>query len=186
MPVPKYNWIELKKEFFASDILTIKDFLKSKNVPMDFNMTAGWAGEKQEYQKRVLTAVTSRAVDVEAEGIAETRARQARLSRFMQLKGAKRIEKAETDELSIDDARKMLTSGLEQERRALGIEGPGSQNLTQINIGGPKTNLDKLIETMSYEQLLGFIAELKRLRAGHSLQEAPVKSSGQTQEGEVV
>ncbi len=45
--------------------------------------------------------------------------------------------------INVEDARKLVVSGMEQERRALGIEGGATQNLTQINIG-PKTSVDKL------------------------------------------
>ena len=186
----KYDWVALKAEFITSNELSVTDFLKKKGVPNYFQRTAGWARDRKEHREKALAKTEDKVIEITASNIIETRQRQARLARFLQMKGAEKLKTIEPKDLEIEDARKMVISGLQEERKALGIEGGGSggsPNLTQININsGPKTNLDRLVETMDYEQLLGLIAELKRLRAGRYVPEATEGGTGQAQEGEVV
>jgi hypothetical protein len=185
-PVKQRNdWKKLKAEFLTSDILTIKDFLASKGITKFFNnYTAGWAREKRQYRDKVLAKVEEVGVQKEATNLVEARERQARLSRFLQLKGAEKLKTVESQSLGVNEARKLVVSGMEQERKALGLDNQPS-NLTQINIqGGPKTNLDRMVEELSYEELLELIAVLKRSRARRTISEASDVSEPEVEEGE--
>lgn len=187
----KYDWEKIKLEYLKSDFLTIKEFFEFKEIPLsNMNVRAGgWAREKKEYQKKVLQKATERGIAAESNNIAEARERQARLARFLQLKGAEKLRKVNPDELSVDDARKLVVGGLQEERKALGIEGGGvgNQSLTQININaGPKTNFDKDLQDASVEEVLELIAELKRARTRRLVEQTDADSSGEVQEGKVV
>lgn len=189
MAVHRHNWIALKAEYLTGDILVPATFLKSKGVPVNNQKIVGWSREKKEYEEKIAQRAIQRTSISEVESLADTRQRQARLARFVQLKGTERLKTLKTEEIDPEQARKMVISGLEQERRALGMEG-GGQNLTQININqGPKTNLDRELEEMDYEQTLELIAELKRLkqsRAGRPAGETDGESAGETKEGQVL
>ena len=58
MPTKKYDWIQLKQEFFASDFLEVADFFRQRfgkftgdNGNIENNVK-GWAVEKQEWKKK--------------------------------------------------------------------------------------------------------------------------------------
>ncbi len=72
---------------------------------------------------------------------------------------------------NIEDARKLVVSGLQEERSALGLDKP--INNTQVNIGivknGAKTTLDKILEYATYVELLEMIAEIKKEKARRAL-----------------
>lgn len=179
----KYNWEKLKAEFIAGDWLNVTEFFRDKNIPMsNSSKTVGWGDEKQKYEKEVLTAASKKMLSQDVEDITKVRSRQARLAKFMQLKGMNKLQTTEVNNL--DEARKLMVSGMQEERRALGMEG-NKQSLTQINIGGPKTNLDKLVEKLDYEGLLGLIAQLKRERARRTLPDPDEQSVGTVEEGRV-
>lgn len=184
----KYDWEKLKGEFLESDILTIREFFESKKIPLS-NMVraAGWAKDKKEYQQKLVQKVAEKTVAITADNILEARQRQARLARFAQVKGYEKLKSAKDDEFSVDDARKLVMGGLEQERRALGMEGGGANpNLTQFNFNiGPKTNLDKELESMEYEEILELIADLKRIRARRNAPTINASSPTEAEDGEV-
>lgn len=162
----RHDWSKLKAEFLAGEAPTVKGFLEDKGIPhSNIPKTFGWVKEREEMRKNAITMATQKALQMDAESIFDTRQRQARLARFMQLKGAAKLKDAEP--ANADEARKLVVSGLQEERRALGLEGGGGQNLTQINVY-PKTNIDKMLENMDYAGVLGLIAEVKRLRAGRA------------------
>jgi len=184
--VRKYNWEKLKAEFLSGEWLTIRSFLKDKGMPIVYYpQTVGWVKEKKKFQKEALMASTQQILKEDITNLTNVRLRQARLARFLQLKGLAKLKEMSPE--TVDDARKLVVSGLQEERRALGIEytGKGGQNLTQINIKLPKTNLDKMIEKMSYEEVLTVIAELKRLGAGRSVSKTTNSSPGEVEEGKV-
>lgn len=184
----KYDWEKLRGEFFESDVLTIREFFEGKKIPLS-NMVraAGWAKEKREYQQKQIQKVSEKTAAITADNILEARQRQARLARFAQVKGYEKLKNAPESEFSVDDARKLVMGGLEQERRALGMEGGGAgQNLTQYNFNiGPKTNLDKELENMEYEEILELIADLKRIRARRNVDAIDAVSADEAEDGEV-
>lgn len=180
----KYNWDKLRAEFISGEWSSVTQFLTVKKVPL-YNRakTKGWVDAKLKYRKEVFESSSRQLMDSDISNLQEIRNRQARLARFMQLKGANTLQEKEVQ--TADDARKMIVSGMEQERKIAGLEGATKQNFTQINIG-PKTNLDKLIDKMDYEELLGLIAELKRERTRRTLQPATEQGRAEAEDGEIV
>lgn len=180
--VSKYNWGAIRQEFIRGDWKNVPDFLAEKGIPAFYakhkNMF-GVVGEKKEYQKTVIAQAAEKSLQEDVEDATKVRLRQARLARFIQLKGAEALKDPTLKIQTADEARKLLVSGLEQERRALGLEGGDKPNsLTQININtGPKTQLDRMLEGASYEDILGLIAELKRSRAGRTVSEVDANSA---------
>lgn len=188
MPTVKHDWNKLKGEYLAGNWYTVQSFLDEKGVFMNRVETKGWTKEKDELQKQALVGASKKIVEDDIQDITSIRVRQARMARYLQLLGAEKLQavkKEATDnnksvDMSIEDARKLVVAGLEQERKATGMEGGNPQSLTQININaGPKTNIDKLIENLDYEGTLELIAELKRLRAGRSLPTASANGAEQ-------
>lgn len=167
----KYNWNELKVEFLKGDWLSVEAFLRDKNIPGDnHGSTKGWGAEKQSLGKKMVEIATQEIVD---EGINEekkVRERQATIARKLQFKGLETIDKMSPT--NIEEARKLIQTGLIQERDALGIgesKKGGVTSLTQVNVNLPKTKLDQLLDGLDAEGILKIIAELRRqrkLRAG--------------------
>jgi len=178
----KYNWEKLRAEFIAGEWTSVLQFLKDKKIAeSNRKRTKGWVDAKRNYQREVFRNSSKQLMDGEIQNIADIRNRQARLARFLQLKGANYLQGANVK--SVDDARKLVVAGMGEERKAVGMEG-NRQSFTQINIG-PKTNLDKLVEKMDYEELLELVAQLKRERARRSLPNAVEQGRDQAEEGEV-
>jgi hypothetical protein len=180
----KYNWEKLRAEFIAGEWLSIAQFFKDKKISIsNQKRTVGWVDAKKKHQKEVFRNSSKQLMDGEIQNIVEIRNRQARLARFLQLKGMNALQAKDVQ--TVEDARKLVVSGMDEERRVVGMDGAAKQSFTQINIG-PKTNLDKLVEKMDYEELLGLIAQLKRERAGRSLPNTASESGSEIEEGEVV
>ena len=181
----RHDWERLKAEYVAGDWKTVTDFFNDKKILLTNRYRAvGWVGAKKSYRKKVLETSEKRMIREDAQDITKIRDRHARLARFMILKGAETLktEKVET----VDEARKLMVSGMHEERKATGIDSSsGITSVTQININ-PKTNLDKLIAKLNYEGILGLIAELKQDRERSSLQEASSGGTRQIEEGEVI
>jgi len=168
MATRKYDWDRLKEEYLRGDYLSVADFLREKKVKVNPVKTKGWHTDKEEYRENVFNATTNQLVREDALDIAGARLRQARLARFMQMKGASALKKNEVD--NTNDARQLLVSGIQEERKALGFDGSAkSQTLNQFNINLPKTNLDKMVEKLDYAGILGLIAQLKRERTRRSI-----------------
>ncbi|GEM_PF-3387111 len=188
-PQKKRDWVELKKEFMLGDYVTAAEFRRAKKLPKwTIDKTKGWSEEKKKMKESALNKTMSRANDKEFEDLAEIRLKQARIARFMQLKGVAYLKDENVTFKSADEARKMINTGLSQERSALGLNNPekkGDTNLTQINIGG-KTNFDKLLETLNYEGIIELIANIKRERDRRALSNSSSESTGQIQDGEVI
>ena len=182
------NWIKLKRDFLEGDYVTLIEFLKKKGIPYDANhkpkQVSGWMGEKQKLESKALLAAKDSIVQGGKVDITKIRLRQQRISRFMQLKGETALEDSKVKD--VEEARKLVVSGMEQERRALGMEGGGKQSLTQINIEAPKTNLDRLIEKLNYEGILELIAELKRLGTGGFAAKIIEGSPAEAEDGKTV
>ena len=180
----KYDWISLKIEFMAGNWLSVSEFLRSKGFKaIPWTQVGGWSEEKRALKEKTLEATKEKIIEEDVRDINAIRLRQARLARFLQLKGIEAVK--DQPITNIEDARKFIVSGLQEERRAIGMEGSGSTSLTQININ-PKTNLDKLVEGLDYEGILKLIAELKRERAGRSLPKPVAEGAGEVEEGETL
>ncbi|MFZ5366502.1 MAG: hypothetical protein ACOZBZ_04430 [Patescibacteria group bacterium] len=161
--VRKYDWLKLQQEFITGGWLTVSDFFRSKGVPSNSRTRAnakGWREKKVAYGKRVIAEVREKTIESEA----EIRLRQQRAAKYLQYKGLKKLEELPVEKLDTKEARKLLVDGLQQEREALGLD--KDIKATQINISYPsRTELDKFIETATYEQILELIAEVKKEKA---------------------
>lgn len=186
----KYDWPEIRKEFVRGNYLSIPQFLEEKGMPAFYSTNKNLGGvvkERDEYRRKVLAKANEKAIEEDADDLVKVQKRQARLARYMQLKAAEAMHDPSLKVHSVEEARKLLTSGLEQERKALGLDHNGDKpnSLTQININtGPKTQLDRLLESASYEDTLRLIAELKRGREGSPIPEI-IEGSPAEAEGEV-
>ena len=191
-PEHKYtmrNWDAMKEEFVRGEWSSLVEYKKSKNMSPRFGgkSFSGWIEARKEYQLNKVKELANRADKAEADVYVEARERQARISRFMQMKALERLKEARASEMSVDDARKMAVSGMEQERKAIGLDNEGSgggNSYTQINFG--KTNLDKLLEKADYEGVLRFIADVKRERARRIGENASTESSREDEVGEII
>jgi hypothetical protein len=189
-PINKHNWPKLKQEFLTGDWLEVRQFLRDKGISINnVSQVSGWAKEKKQLSIKAAKMAESKLVRDESGEIVKVRERHARMARFMQLKGMEVIKNSSTENLSPDEARKMMVAGLDQERKALGIDGNGSggvSSLTQINVNVAKTNLDKLVEGLNYEGILQLIADLKRERDGRFVSATSNSSPRKAQEGEII
>lgn len=158
--VTQRNWLELKNQFITGDWLTISDFLLDQNIPNNSRSrlhTKGWREEKLDYQSKVITQVQEK----EMESVVEVRIRQVQTAKKMQEIGLRKLQELSPE--TADEARKLVTSGLEQERAALGMSDRGSgTNLTQVNVNLPKTKFDEILEGKSFEELLEFITAIRK------------------------
>lgn len=184
MPRPrKYNWEKLKAEFLAGEWKSVLEFLDEKKIPRSNSInTTGWVKDKRAIQEKALEESTKKLVKDDVEDAIKVRKRQARLARFMQMKGANVLKEMPIE--TTEEARKLVVAGMQEERSALGMN-KGKQSLTQINIGA-KTNLDKLVDKLDYEGLLELIAELKRERAGRPVRQAASGGKPEIEEGEII
>lgn len=182
-----YDWEKLKHEFMTGNWPSLVEFQRQKGLKNTSNAKfRGWVREREEFQKKMTEEVAKKAIQREMDEAADVRIRQARLSRFLQAKGAEKLKNAKQEDISIEEARKLTITGMEQERKALGLDGNnGGGNYTQVNINS-RTNFDKLIEGLDYEGLLEFIAKIKRERTRRTLQEGVIDSTGEIQDGEVI
>jgi len=169
-PRHKYNWDALKLEFFQSPGLNLSQFRRDKKLPNDkasqymSKKMKGWVKEKQELISTAAKKVTSNLLQSKVDEFELIRARQAQLARMMQLKGAEGLKDLKPED--VGEARKLLLSGLQEERAALGIsEKGGGQNLTQVNVNLPKTRYDEMLDGQNYEDILRLAANVKRERA---------------------
>jgi len=181
----KHDWQTMKAEFMAGPWLSLASFLRDKglNDKVRWQQTVGWIAEKKAMKQQIIETTKERIIDEDVRDINTIRLRQARLARFLQLKGIEAVKDQPIE--NVDDARRFIVSGLQEERRALGLESGGSTSLTQININ-PKTNLDKLVEGLNYEGILKLIADLKRERVGRSLPKPSSEGTGEVEDGETV
>lgn len=186
----RLDWVSLKKEFMLGNYATVTEFRQKKGLPeWTKSRTSGWMGEKKRLTDKTIELSAKQVAKKELEDLSEIRLKQARIARFMQLKGISYLKSEDVHFKSADEARKMISTGLSQERSALNMNNQpnqkGDTNLTQINIGG-KTNMDKLLETLDYEGIIGLIAEIKRERDRRSLSDSADKGEGEIQDGEII
>lgn len=184
--IKKYDWPALKEEYLEGEIKEVSVFLRSKGFQRPtswLKQTQGWRTEKDEIKQKAIEKSKQKLINGEAHDLNEVRDRQARLARFMQLKGTAAIKTLEPKD--IEEARKLIVSGIEAERKALGMDVARPTSLTQINIG-PKTNLDKLLEGMNYEGILRLIAELRQHRLGQPGEAVVINGEAKAVEGETV
>jgi len=164
----RYNWTALKMEFMRGPWETLADFFRFKRMKTTvhiFRKTKGWSKEKRAIVIQAGEKATGDLVEEKADDIREIQKRHARLARWMQLKGGESLKTLNPS--SVDEARKLLLSGISEERIALGMVSGrgGATNLTQVNVNLPKTNLDKILDGTDAAGLLKLITDIKRQRA---------------------
>lgn len=157
----RHDWISLKNQFVIGNWLTVSDFFRDNQIKDNSRNrinTKGWIIERREYQEEVFKRTREQIIEKES----EIRLRQQRHAQQLQAKGLKELENLPVKK--IDDARKMIITGMQEERAALGISEKVDQpsSLTQVNVSFPRTRLDELLEDQDLEGLLKFIAEIKR------------------------
>lgn len=161
----RYDWVNLKHRFITGGWLTISTFFRDQSVKDNSRSrlhTVGWLEERRQYQKEIIRKTQEQTLEKEV----NVRVRQQRISQQLQITGMEKLKKSELSEIDTKTALKMLVSGLQEERAALGIDGSKPKNTTQDNINPTlaKTHLDEVIEKASYEELLQIISEIKRIR----------------------
>lgn len=158
--VTQRNWLELKNQFITGDWLTISDFLLDQNIPNNSRSrlhAKGWREERLDYQSKVITQVQEK----EMESVVEVRIRQVQTAKKMQEIGLQKLQELSPE--TADEARKLVTSGLQEERAALGMPDKGvSQNLTQVNVNLPRTKIDEILESGSFEEVLELLVAIKK------------------------
>ena len=186
----KYNWDALKLEFLKGPWTTATAFRKSKGLPVPEHNTwmqkkmKGWAAEKKEIMEKSLEESTKEMVKKDVKDLIQIRNRQARLARWLQVKGVSSLKDAEN--LDPEEARKLVVSVLKEERATLGISNKkgGASSLTQVNVNLPKTRFDEMLDGLDYEGVLGLIAELKRERAQRARTKASTEGATEAERAE--
>ncbi len=168
VPKPHRNWTILKLEFMRGPWQTLAQFARDKNIPNNANTwqrSKGWVKEKQVILTKAAEQVSGDLVTEKANDIKIVQERHARLARWMQLKAGEALKTL--NPLTVDEARKLLLSGLSEERLALNMNSGrgGATNMTQVNLNLPKTNLDQLLDGNDTAGLLKLIADIKQQRA---------------------
>ncbi|MGA3292043.1 MAG: hypothetical protein ABSC49_02750 [Candidatus Microgenomates bacterium] len=159
----KYDWPNLKQEFLTGKWLSVATFFREKGIRNNSRSrlnASGWIKERKNDLEQIVSKSKERIIESEV----EIRIRQAEAAKTMQRVGLERLDKLSPE--TAEDARKLVTSGLEQERRALGLEGTTHpQRLTQINFNElPKTKFDAMLDGKSAEELLELLAEIRKER----------------------
>lgn len=142
MSTPKYNWDLLKREFLISNDTTIKGFCERKKMPIPTSnsyvarKTSGWAGEKKNFKEKALKKYIKSAEDEALADTKKIRLKQAKIADDVIQKAVDYLKKDSTKINSVEQARKLLDTGIKIERDALGISNKvgKDQNLTQINL----------------------------------------------------
>lgn len=157
--IKRYDWPKLKALFVSGGWITIADFFKAQHIENNSrnrSHSKGWKEERLEYQGKIITQVQTQ----EIESIIQVRLRQQQIAKQMQEVGLKKLEQLEPQ--TADQARKLINSGLEQERAALGIsERGGGTSLTQVNVNLPKTKFDELLDGQDLESVLKLLAQVR-------------------------
>ena len=164
----RYNWVALKMEFMRGQWQSTAEFLRYKKMRPTMHIykkSTGWSKEKRAIMTQAAEKASGDLVEAKTEDIKAVQERHARLARWMQLKAGESMKTL--NPTSMDEARKLLLSGLSEERIALGmVTGKGgATNLTQVNVNLPKTNLDKLLDGTDTAGLLKLITDIRRERA---------------------
>lgn len=133
-----------------------------KSVHMTQKMK-GWSKEKRKMINKAAEEASKEMVEGRKNEAIAIRERQANIARGLQKKGIKALEYL--DPKSAEEARRMIDTGLRQEREALGLnEKGGAKNLTQVNLNLPKTRFDKIIDGQDFQGILELLAEVRQER----------------------
>lgn len=166
----KYDWISLKEEFLQGPWEEAEDFMRDKQefLPKNTRETkiriSSWATEKGMLMPTVVEKASLTLVDHKVKQLKKMEKRHVKMARLMQNRGKAALETLEPQDT--EEARKLLLTGMEQERVALGAtEKGGTSNLTQVNVNLPKTKFDEILDGGNIEDLLGLIANIRQEKA---------------------
>lgn len=168
MAVKKYDWDQLKADFMLSQDSTLKSFCIRRGLgDPSINshvarMTSGWAGEKDEVKAEATQRFIAMASDEMMMDTKEVRLEHAKIARDVVLKAAKYLSDEGNSITNVEQARKLLETGVKIQREAIGLSSnPGKDSkLTQINIDLSRFG----IEDADEEELLGIIRAIKSTR----------------------
>jgi hypothetical protein len=124
--------------------------------------TKGWIRKRVSYQEEIARRTKEQILENEV----NVRVRQQKIAQELQIKGLRELKKK-----PIKDAKtafRMLLAGLQEERAAVGLN--ESKSIQEPSKFTGKTYLDEKIERMSYEELLGLIAEIKKIKEERSVE----------------
>jgi hypothetical protein len=153
----KYDWLQLKHQFVTGSWFSLADFFRSKRVKYNSKSRTrakGWLIERAKYQEKL----TKQALDQLMVKDVSTQYRLQKISRQLQLKGLQKLN--QTTDIDPKTAFKLLVTGLQEERKAYGLDSPVKPKRQSINTG--KTNLDLMVERMDYQELMVLISQLKQ------------------------
>lgn len=157
----QYDWYKLKSEFISGNWLTITTFFKEKSIRNNSysrSCARGWLQERRLLQERLLAQAQEDMIETEA----KMRVRQQKIAKQLQLKGLAQLQNAEIK--NAEDARKLITTGMQEERKALGLEG-NETALRHLSRPSPLTDLDDFIEKLTYVEMVELMSEIKRMEA---------------------
>lgn len=158
----KYNWTALKRDWLENDYESLTEFKRKHGIPETFSAPfKDWIRDKQK-QKNKIVAAQTKAIQVktEDEEIDDITKRHHRMAKFLQAKAYTALENLEIEDPEV--ARKMLQTGMDMERTIVGLD-KGKTSNTLINVG-IKTNIDKLLENASYEDIAKLLGDIRRKR----------------------
>jgi hypothetical protein len=161
MKTPRQDWLNLKNQFMCGQWLTVADFfreLKIKDNSRNRLHTKGWINAREAHQEEVASRARERIIEKEV----DIRLRQQQLAKRLQHKGLQGLE--QHDIYDSKTALQCLVSGLHEEREALGLNDKKESTGISKAEALPNTELDRMFEEMSYEELLELIAELKHMK----------------------
>jgi hypothetical protein len=146
MAIKKYDWIELKKDWLISDDKTVKAFCKRKGLPdpsensFIAEKTKGWITLKDEVKQKALEEFGKQSAEKMLMDTKEVRMKQAQIARDVIEKATAYLLDTASKIKNVEEARKLLETGIKVQRDALGISDRigQDQGLTQINIYASK------------------------------------------------
>lgn len=164
MAKKKYDWVKLKNEYLRSPHTTATSFLRDSNISINgyvANMVTGWRREKTGYKKALEQSTDKKVVAQLSNDVAKVRVRQAKIARNLQTKGLMGMigQKVST----VEQARKLILTGLEQERSALGLDKPSMQPSGDINVTLIQTRFGQSLNNLDYGQLIAILEKLEQL-----------------------
>ncbi|MDZ4209638.1 MAG: hypothetical protein U1C56_00495 [Candidatus Curtissbacteria bacterium] len=167
----RYNWDAMKLEFMRGPWQLVSDFRRDKGLPSAekssyfSKQTKGWADEKRALISKATKEVAKNLMSEKIREIENVRRKHMGIARTFQAKGIKGLKTLNFKD--VDEARKLILSGMNEERISLGIteKGGNPSSLTQVNVTLPKTELDEVIDAQDFRGVLKLVAQVKRERA---------------------
>ncbi|MFA5013943.1 MAG: hypothetical protein WC549_00180 [Actinomycetota bacterium] len=189
----KYDYDQMRQEFINGPWMKVNEYLEEKGLAKSVYLKTkmkGWDEEKYRQQKSNVKAMENNDIGkiVPVAGRVELAnnprilsERQAKLGRLLQHRGLRTLETIEPE--TADEARKLIETGINIERKALGLDGQASKvpgSLTQVNVNLPKTKFDDMLDKLDYEGLIKLLANIRRERTRRAGESGENQSSQNT------